>query len=134
LDTFFSGLNLEPGTYYLVLSSDGGNQYWFSAFDGGIVTTTGAGVTYNGDYFVSGYSNTNETNPPASSFYLYGDYGLNLQVESLSVPESGANWMCGLAAMVVGAGILFKRRLKQSRPNAVTPRTVFQACGWKTPE
>jgi hypothetical protein len=111
-DTFFSGLNLGAGTYYLVLTSGGVPlDYWFGSNGaGGTTITTDTGVTYGGDYFVNPV--IDGANPPASGFSYLGDNGVNFQVtgdSASTVPEPGSISMVLIG--IAGGLFLFRRRL-----------------------
>jgi hypothetical protein len=111
-DTFFSGLSLGAGTYYLVLTSSATPlDYWFGSNGaGGTTITTDTGVTYGGDYFVVLF--LNGANPPASNFTYVGDNGVNFQVtgdSASTVPEPGS---ISLVLIGMAGGLyLFRRRL-----------------------
>jgi hypothetical protein len=115
-DTFFSGLSLAPGTYYLLLRGDAFSDaiYWFAPYEGqGGATATDTGVTYNGDYLSSdnlyGYP-MDDANPPASTWFYAGDRGLNFEVTGDStVPEPSS---ISLVLIGMAGGLyLFRRRL-----------------------
>jgi hypothetical protein len=115
-DTFFSGLSLGAGTYYLVLTNgDGDLYYWLSPNGaGGTSITTGTGVTYNGDYLSTSPFNTiNGANPPASTWTYYGDNGLNFQVTgdpASVVPEPSSSLL--LASGLAGFAGIVRRKLR----------------------
>jgi len=115
MDTLFSGLTLGPGTYYLVLGNGNiGVDYWFGpdgSGGGGTTITTDSGVTFNGDYFSRyGFNTLNASNPPASSYSDFGDWGLNFQVTGDStIPEPSS---ISLVLIGMASGLyLLRRRL-----------------------
>jgi hypothetical protein len=88
VDTLFSGLNLGPGSYYLVLASGStAISGWWGARSP--TTTTGSGVTFNGDGFANNVDSgsPDPANPPASTFVF--DLGLLVDVtgDPVTVPE-----------------------------------------------
>lgn len=121
-DTFFSGLSLGAGTYYLVLTpGDGQNYYWFGTNGaGGTTVTTAPSVTYDGDDISGGFFGTiNGANPPASTWTYFGDNGMNFQVTgapaSAIVPEPNS-----LSLLLVGLAFglcLLGRRGRTGRLN-----------------
>jgi hypothetical protein len=93
VDTIFSGLNLAPGTYYLVLTGGftGLADSWWSTI-GPATTATAAGVTFGGDGAANSLSMgaPNYTSPAASAFVSNNGLGLLFQVTgSVVSAESG---------------------------------------------
>jgi hypothetical protein len=115
--TFFSGLSLGPGTYYLVLDSDAGfGVAFWSRVPSGIgphTITTASGVTYNDDYEADFYSTgVDELNPPDSPFQAEGDLGLNFQVTGDTVSPVPEPSSIGLVLIGMAGGLcFFGRRL-----------------------
>jgi len=123
-DTLFSGLSLAPGTYFLVLANGTGSDYWFgtNGQGGAITTTTGTGVTFDGEY-ASGsiFGAINGSNPPDSDWSgpSVGDFGLSFQVtgdpssgsgSGSPVPEPSSISL--LLAGMAGGLYLLRRQLK----------------------
>jgi hypothetical protein len=112
IDTLFSGLNLGPGTYYLVLIGgdlDTTESVWWGT-DAGTAATTGAGVTFGGDGFAAiGVGlGVNNTYPPASDFNSAPGLGLLFQVTGDAAPEPGSFTLAPIGGL---AGLwLWKRR------------------------
>ncbi len=99
-DTLFTGLNLGPGTYYLVLSDSSVTDGW--AYVASSNAQTAPGVTFNGleDGGISGYV-------PSNSFQPYLSEGGSLSVSgtviaATPVPEPSAMWIVGFAITALG--------------------------------
>jgi hypothetical protein len=89
VDTLFSGLDLPPGTYYLVLADNDPNLFDVWLGNPGATPATAAGVTFDGDGYAT---NLPDTNPLTSTFTVQQDLGLFFQVtgDASSLPEPGS--------------------------------------------
>ena len=90
--TLFTGLNLAPGTYYLVLQQTAPTLLWYGD-DSGVVVNTAAGFsvgTYQCAIPLASY-------PPSSSFLPYGLEGDHFfyTVEGTVVPVPPTVWLLG---------------------------------------
>jgi hypothetical protein len=113
-DTIFSGLNLGPGTYYLVLSggdSDSSQSAWWGT-DHGSSATTDTGVTFDGDGYAFSGDGLNATNPPASLFNNSTRAGLLFQVTG--DPEAASPEPGSLRLILIGGlgGLWMRKRLR----------------------
>jgi len=109
VDTLFSGLDLGPGTYYLVLTGDG-SAAWTTF---GPVATTDPGLICCGNGAASIYvGDLNNINPPASTFVALGATPLfTVTGDPASVPEPGSFGM-----ILIAGGLWFlKRRYSDSK-------------------
>jgi hypothetical protein len=104
--TIFTGLDLDPGTYYLILYGPApGLGAWAHNINATIVT--GIGVTRNPDLLANeiktGGSIVNLSYPPASTFGLYDGFQQNmiLEITGEFVPEPGT-----LGFALVGLAVL----------------------------
>ena len=113
--TAFSGLTLDPGTYYLVLYDPGASGNWWGS-DTAATQTTAPGVTIASDEFAN-QGDLDTTNPYASTFHAFA-LGLHFTVtgdvesgETSPVPEPSS--LVGLGALFAGVvGFKIRRALK----------------------
>jgi len=105
----FSGLTLEPGTYFLTLGSLEGAFCggWGNTFSPNIVTALG--VTYNGSYFTTNaMAGFNLTFPPGSTFDSFETFGLNPLQFQVIMPQ--ASTLLLMAAGFAVLCVLWRRR------------------------
>jgi len=104
--TLFSGLNLNPGTYYVVLNSTAGGFWEFCG------TTAATGVTYGGAQFAAG--GINALFPPASTF-ISNARAFDMQI--VGTPAAPVPALSGWALLALAIGLAFVGfRLIRSTP------------------
>jgi hypothetical protein len=111
-DTLFSGLNLGPGTYYLVLSGlgeDGAVGWWGTTSP---TVAVGTSVSLDSDGISQG-TGLNSGNPPASGFSILTGSELLFQVTgnaAIATPEPGSMSLIGVGCLLAGMGLWVHRR------------------------
>lgn len=90
----FSGLNLGPGTYYLILAAPAEGGYVRFWMNGGSAVTA-PGVTVIDDALVANNTLSDTTYPPASKFTTVYGARLAFDVTSTPVPEPGTMLLLG---------------------------------------
>lgn len=107
LVTFFSGLTLGPGTYYLVLNPTSAD-YTFSFALGASTIVTDSGVSAGADEFVNNgvgsYVPSWTFGPVAGGSY----YGADVEGDSSAVPEPST-------LLISGIGLVIIARLRRRR-------------------
>ena len=129
--TIFSGLNLGPGTYYLMLDEaglGGGNGVWFGNLGGANSVTLGPGVLQGPEYLlfprvVQGPS----IYPPSTQFLTPFHLGLEYSVIAIPEPASSFVTALGLGALGVLAWANYRRRWLWhlgTHRNRIEPRII----------
>ncbi|MCW5966683.1 MAG: PEP-CTERM sorting domain-containing protein [Bryobacterales bacterium] len=115
--TIFTGLDLSPGTYYLVLQGPAGpfanNFSWYASQVTDVFAATGFSL---GSNFFSLNTSADTTFAPASEFTAITiDLNYLIRIESVEIPEPGTAIL--LCVGLFGLGWLQRRSRLQSREN-----------------
>ena len=136
----FSGLNLGPGTYDLVLSSSAKGpslSYWYAYNIATVSTALGVAVgnTGSANTFDSS-SSPNATYAPASLFDDGNPLGLSIQITgtqgSAPAPEPGPGIELTLGLGLMGGGMFLRRRRWLTRLSARQDRVLIGGRGGRT--
>jgi hypothetical protein len=106
--TLFTNLTLPPGTYYLTISNNTGNNLGWAFVSAGATPATGAGVSLNGPGQIDRQDNAAPGSyiPPASPTFVPASAGGSNYVLLFSVTTSTATTVPALSPWGMAVAIL----------------------------